>query len=452
MTEPPLHWQNSALLSDLYQFTMLQAYFESGMNDTAVFELFVRRLPSERNFLLAAGLEQALDYLASLHLSAAEIDTLRATGLFGREFLDSLTELRFTGSVEAMPEGTLLFADEPLLRVTAALPEAQLVESRLINILHFQTLIASKAARCMLAADGRQLIDFGMRRAHGAEAAMLAARASYLAGFDGTATVLAKQEFDIPVFGTMAHSFIQAHDTETAAFENFTRCHRGPVVLLIDTYDTETGARRVAELGRRLATEGIKIHAVRLDSGDLAALSRSVRRILDDGGQRHVGIFASGGIDELQIQALLGAGAPIGGFGIGTSLDVSTDAPALDCAYKIQEYAGIARRKRSTGKATWPGRKQVFRHYDLRGLLLRDVLTITEDPQPGKPLLEPVMHDGQRIAPSPTLAAVREHARRELTCLPPALRSLTEHAVYSVNVAPALRALAADVDLRIDSL
>jgi nicotinate phosphoribosyltransferase len=451
MAQYPLNWQNSGLMCDLYQFTMLQAYFDRGMNDTAVFEFFIRRLPPERNFLLAAGLEQALDYLEDLHFSAADIETLRATGSFGRDFLDSLAALRFTGTVDAVPEGTVLFGDEPLLRVTAPLPEAQLVESRLINILHFQTLIASKAARCMLAAPGKQLIDFGMRRAHGAEAAVLAARASYLAGFDGTATVLAKQMFGIPIFGTMAHSFIEAHDSESAAFEHFARSHRGALVLLIDTYDTEKGAERVAELANRLALEGIQVHAVRLDSGDLGSLARSVRRTLDDAGQAHIGIFASGGIDELQIQTLLGDGAPIDGFGIGTSLDVSTDAPALDCAYKIQEYAGIARRKRSTGKATWPGPKQVFRRYDLRGMLLRDVLTITGDPQPGEPLLEPVMYDGRRIAPSPTLDTIRGHAHRELTRLSPALRSLTNHAVYPVDVAPALRALAAEVDLRTES-
>jgi nicotinate phosphoribosyltransferase len=433
----------------LYQFTMLQAYFDRGMNDTAVFEFFVRRLPTQRNFLLAAGLEQTLDYLEQLRFSAADIETLRATGLFGPTFLDSLREFRFTGDVDAMPEGTLCFGNEPLLRVTARLPEAQLVESRLINILHFQTLVASKAARCVLAGRGKQLVDFGMRRAHGAEAAVLAARASYLAGFDGTATVLAKHAFGIPVFGTMAHSFIEAHESEAAAFEHFAHSHRGAMVLLIDTYDTETGAERAAELASRLTAEGIEIHSVRLDSGDLGALSRSVRRILDRAGHDRIGIFASGGIDELAVLALLEGGAPIDGFGIGTSLDVSTDAPALDCAYKLQEYAGTARRKRSTGKATWPGRKQIFRHYDRDGMLARDVLTLTEDAQPGQALLEPVMRQGRRIASAPTLETARKRARLELSRLPTALRSLTRHVEYPVEVSPALRALAEEVDRRI---
>jgi nicotinate phosphoribosyltransferase len=428
---------------------MLQAYFDGGMADTAVFEFFVRRLPRERNFLLAAGLEQALDYLEQLRCSAEDIEALRATGLFGEPFLHSLRGLRFTGNVDAIPEGTLCFGNEPLLRVTAPLPEAQLVESRLINILHFQTLVASKAARCVLAAPGKQLVDFGMRRAHGAEAAVLAARASYVAGFDGTATVLAKQAFDIPVFGTMAHSFIEAHDSEEAAFEHFARCHRGTVVLLIDTYDTETGAERVARLASRLAAKDIAIRSVRLDSGDLGVLSRKVRAILDRAGHSSISIFASGGIDELQIQKLLAARAPIDGFGIGTSLDVSTDLPALDCAYKIQEYAGTARRKRSTGKATWPGAKQVFRHYDDRGMLAHDVLTLTSDVHAGEALLAPVMRNGKRIAASPALANVRARARQELNRLPAPLRSLTQHVEYPVEVSAALEALAADVDRRL---
>jgi nicotinate phosphoribosyltransferase len=445
----PADWPNSGLLSDLYQFTMLQAYFDRGMDDIAVFEFFVRRLPRERNFLLTAGLEQALDYLEHLHFSHEDIETLRATDLFHEAFLESLHELRFTGSVDAIPEGTLCFGNEPLLRVTARLPEAQVIESRLINLLHFQTLIASKAARCVLAAPEKQLIDFGMRRAHGAEAALLAARASYIAGFAGTATVLAKQAFDIPVFGTMAHSFIEAHDSEEAAFEHFARGHRGPVVLLIDTYDTEVGAERVARLASRLAAEDIAIRSVRLDSGDLDVLSRKVRAILDRGGHSGISIFASGGIDELEMQALVAAGAPIDGFGIGTSLDVSADLPALDCAYKLQEYARTARRKRSTGKATWPGAKQVFRRHADDGSLAHDVLTLVSDRLPGEALLGPMMRDGRRITASPALGAVRERARRELQRLPEPLRSLTQHVEYPVEVSPALQALTADVDRRL---
>jgi nicotinate phosphoribosyltransferase len=441
-----LDWQKSVLLTDLYQLTMLQGYFERGMEDEAVFEFFVRRQPEQRNFLLAAGLEQVLDYLESLAFSATDIACLVDTGLFSAAFLDYLRGLRFRGSVEAMPEGTVFFADEPVLRVVGPLPQAQLVESRLINLLHFQTLIASKAARCTLAAPDKLLVDFGMRRSHGAEAAVLAARASYLAGFGGTATVVAKPLYGIPIFGTMAHSFIESHDSEPAAFESFARAHHGAVVLLIDTYDTERGARRVVELAARLADAGIRIHSVRLDSGDPAVLSKSVRGILDEGGWEDIGIFASGGLDEYELCRLHRLGAPIDGYGIGTSVDVSADAPSLDCVYKIQEYAGRARRKRSTGKATWPGRKQVFRLYDDDGRLSRDILTIQGDSQPGRPLLEPVMRDGRRLAPSPSLDQVRATAAAGLEQLPASLRSLEAAAGFTVEVAGALKELAASVD------
>jgi nicotinate phosphoribosyltransferase len=432
-----------ALLTDLYQLTMLQAYFDRSMNDTAVFELFVRRLPKNRNFLVAAGLEQALEYLCALRFTERDIEDARRTELFRDEFLAWLARLEFTGEVDALPEGTVFFADEPVLRVTAPLAEAQLVESRLVNIVHFQTLIASKAARCVLAAPGKTLVDFGMRRAHGADAALHAARASYLAGFTGTSNVSAQAEFGIPAFGTMAHSFIQAHASEPEAFAHFVESQRGPIVLLIDTYDTIKGAERVVELARRL--RGRTIDSVRLDSGDFAALSREVRRIFDAAGLRDIGIFASGGLDELSVHTLVAGGAPIDGFGIGTSLDVSEDCPALDCVYKLQAYAGKARRKRSTGKATWPGRKQVFRRYAEGGRFDRDVLTLEGDPQRGEPLLEPVMKARARLA-APTLAAARAHAAAQLAKLPDPLRSLERSASYTVEVADALAALAARVD------
>lgn len=435
---------DSPLLTDLYQLTMLQGYFDHAMHAEAVFEFFVRRLPPQRNFLVAAGLEQALDYLVTLRFSTEDIAGLAVTRLFSDQFLHWLEDWRFTGSVEAMREGTIFFADEPMLRVTAPLPQAQLVESRLVNILHFETLIASKGARCVLAAAGKRLVDFGMRRAHGAEAAILAARASYIAGFAGTATVLAKPLFGIPIFGTMAHSFVQAHATEMEAFEHFVESHRGPIVLLIDTYDTELGARRVVDVARRLGEK--RINSVRLDSGDLGMLAGRVRRILDDAGLPHVGIFASGGIDELKIERLVASGAPIDGYGIGTSLDTSEDCPALDCVYKLQEYAGKPRRKRSTGKATWPGRKQVFRRYTNAGLLEGDVLTLVSEHEPGEPLLHEVMRNGVAVGPAATLSDTREHARRELTRLPPRLRALNEINSYEVKVASALRRLAAEVD------
>jgi nicotinate phosphoribosyltransferase len=289
---------NDALLTDLYQLNMIQAYFDHGETKTAVFEFFVRKFPARRGFLMAAGLQQALDFLETLRFSAEEIDWLAQTGRFRKELLDHLSRLRFTGDVHAMPEGTVFFSNEPILRVTAPLPEAQLVETRLINILNFQTLIASKAARIRLVASGKLLVDFGLRRAHGAEAGLMAARASYIAGFAGTATMLAEKKFGVPTYGTMAHSFIQIYDDESAALEDFAQSRPENLTLLIDTYDTEAAARKVVALAPRFKARGIRIRAVRLDSGDMAALSKSVRRILDAGGLGNVTIFASGGLDE----------------------------------------------------------------------------------------------------------------------------------------------------------
>ena len=438
----------SPLLTDLYQLNMLQAYLDHGKTDTAVFEFFVRRLPARRGFLMAAGLEQALDFLENLQFSNDEINWLRQNYRFTDRFLDYLTRLRFTGDVDAIPEGTIFFANEPIIRVTAPLPEAQLVETRLINILHFQSVVASKAARMVLAAPGKQLVDFGLRRAHGAEAGLMAARASYLAGFAGTATVLARKDFGIPVFGTMAHSFIQAHDDETAAFSAFARSRPDNLVLLIDTYDTEAAARKVVKLAPRLREAGTTVHGVRLDSGDLIALSRSVRRILDEGNLQDAIIFASGGLDEDELARMMHANAPIDGFGIGTSLTTSSDAPALDCAYKLQEYAGIARRKRSVGKATWPGRKQVWRSFGADGRMTGDVLALQDVYQAGEPLLIPVMRHGQRLAALPTLADARKRAAQGLAQLPESLRRLSDGTTLPVTIAPGLIALAEEVDRR----
>lgn len=438
--------ERSALHTDLYQLTMLEAYYRHGLTDTAVFELSVRRLPPERGFLVAAGLEQLVAWLEGLHFTAEELAWVRESGHFGPDFADRLAGLRFTGDVDAVPEGTVLFAGEPMVRITAPMPEAQLVETRLINLIHFQTLIASKAARCVLAAPGRTLVDFGLRRAHGAEAGLLAARASYLAGFAGSSAVLAAPRFGIPVYGTMAHSFVEAHASESQAFERFARVQTGNVTLLIDTYDTEEGARAVARLAPRLEESGIAVRGVRIDSGDLADHARRVRRILDEAGLGEVRIFASGNLDEYALRALLAAGAPIDAFGVGTRMDTSADAPSLDFIYKLQEYAGRARRKRSEGKATWPGRKQLHRRSAPGGTMIGDVVTVEGDPQEGEPLVRPVMRQGRRVEPPEPLATVRERAAAELARLPPHLRDLQEAPAYPVAVAPALRELAAAVD------
>ena len=437
--------RTSPLLTDLYQFTMLQGYLDQGMEDVAVYEFFVRKLPEQRGFLMAAGLEQVLQFLETVRFTPHELEWLEKTARFNRRFLDYLTTFRFSGDVHAMPEGTVFFPDEPILRVTAPIPQAQLVETRIINLLHYQTLVASKAARTVLAAPGKLLVDFGLRRAHGAEAGLLAARASFIAGFDGTSNVLAEHEFGIPSYGTMAHSFVQAHEDEATAFENFARAQPDNVVLLIDTYDTEAAAHKVVTLAPRLRQQGIRIKAVRLDSGDLGEHARRVRRILDDGGLAETGIFASGNLDEYLVGDLVRGGAPISGFGVGTRMLTSSDASYLDCAYKLQEYAGRPRRKRSEGKATWPGRKQVYRHGD-DGVIAHDVLTLEQDAQKGEALIRPVMAGGKRVAPPTPLAASRALAAAELARLPAHLRRLETAPAYPVEVSPALRELARAVD------
>lgn len=439
---------DSALLTDLYELTMLQAYFDERMAETAVFELYVRALPPQRNFLLLAGIEQALDYLEALRFTTVELDWLRATGRFSAPFIDSLADFRFTGDVDAMREGSAFFANEPVLRIEAPIGQAQFVESRLINFVNFSTLVASKAARCVLAAPGKLLVDFGLRRAHGAEAGLLAARASYLAGFAGTATVLAGQRFGIPVFGTMAHSYIEAHEFETDAFTRFSASHPDKVTLLIDTYDTEAAATRVVALAPELKRRGVSLASVRIDSGDLAEHARRVRAILNAGGLGHVRIFASGGLDERQIARLLADGAPIDGFGIGTNLSTSADAPTLDSAYKLQSYAGQPRRKRSEGKATWPGKKQVYRFCDTDGRLEHDRVALADEPtHGGHALLQPVMRGGRRISAPEPLAVLRDHAAAELARLPESLCKLEPApARYPVETSAGLRELADRLD------
>ncbi|MEC4890210.1 MAG: nicotinate phosphoribosyltransferase [Nitrospira sp.] len=436
----------SALMTDLYQLTMAQAYHDQHMQETAVFEFFVRKLPPHRNFLVAAGLEQVLDFLSELQVTPEELSWLKQTGRFSAGLLRYLETLRFTGDVEAMPEGTVFFPQEPVLRIVAPLPQAQLIETRVMNLLNFQTMIASKAARSVLISEGKPLIDFGLRRAHGAEAGLFAARASYLAGFSGTATVLAGMAFDIPLYGTMAHSFVQAHRDETLAFEHFAHAQPDNVVLLIDTYDTEAAAHKVVALAPVLTSKGITVKGVRLDSGDLANHARKVRRILDEGGLPHAQILASGNLDEYRVKALIGTRAPIDGFAVGTAMTTSADAPSLDCAYKLQEYASRPCRKRSEGKATWPGRKQVYRHCRHDGGWEYDLVTTLEDKAEGVPLLQPVMTAGRRLAPAPALAGIRQRVAAQLAQLPAPLTTLEEAPSYEVRISPQLQELAGTVD------
>jgi nicotinate phosphoribosyltransferase len=434
----------SGLLTDLYQLTMIDAYLAGEMIETAVFEFFSRRV-RKRSFLMAAGLEQLLDFLENLRFTGDEIAWLESTGRFSNKLLDYLSDFRFRGDVHAMPEGTVFFPDEPVVQVIAPLPDAQLVETRLINLIQFQSLIASKAARCVLAAPEKQLVDFGLRRAHGAEAGLLAARAAYIAGFAGTSNVLAEAEFGIPAYGTMAHSFILAHESEGEALEHFARAFPDRTTLLIDTYDTIEGARKATEVARKLQSEGIRIGGVRLDSGDMPALAVEVRKILDENGCEDVSIFCSGGLDEYALSRDYRE-APVDGFGIGTHLDVSADSPYLNCAYKIQEYAGVPKRKTSEGKATVPARKQIYRKNDESGVITGDTLVEFSEQHPGRALLEPVMRDGHRVGPSPDLDEVRGYAESELASLPPSMRDPFEEVDYDVRVSGKLQSIADKID------
>jgi nicotinate phosphoribosyltransferase len=438
----------SALLTDLYQLTMLDAYYRLGMEQTAIFEFFVRRLPERRSFLIAAGLEQVLDYLENLKFTAEELAWLGSTRRISDGTIERLRNFRFSGRVFAVPEGTVFFAHEPIIRVEAPLPEAQLVESRIVNLLHYQTLVASKAARCRLAAPKGELVEFGMRRAHGAEAALLGSRASYIGGLDATATLEASYRYGIPMSGTMGHSFVQAHELETQAFHNYARMHPDNVVLLIDTYDVTRAAQRVVDLAHRLRGDGIRIKGVRLDSGDLAQAAASVRSILDRGDCQDVRILVSGALDEYSIDALQAARAPIDVFCLGTHLTISEDAPTLDCAYKLQQYAGRPVRKLSPWKETWAGPRQVYRQYDPSGYIGMDVLAGEDEVIEGKALLREVMTDGHRLCPCPALKAVREYCAEQLSHLPPALRSL-EHVLQApVKITHRQRELATAVAQR----
>jgi nicotinate phosphoribosyltransferase len=431
----------SPLLVDLYELTMGEAYLEHGLADRpATFQLFCRHLPPGWGYLVAAGLDDALGYLEELRFGPAELDELAAMELFGGAFLERLSELRFTGGVRAMPEGTIVFPDEPLLEVTAPVLEAQLVESVLLNELHLQTLIASKASRCVEAGDGRLLVDFALRRTHGGEAAVKVARASWLAGFDATSNVLASRRFGIPAAGTMAHSFVECFDDESSAFAAFLETYPQGSTLLIDTYDTVDGARLAADAAHTLRERGGRLGAVRLDSGDLLELSRRVRGVLDDAGLADVTIFASGNLDERAIERLVADGAPIDGFGVGSRVGVSADAPFVDVVYKLADFDGRPVLKLSAAKATLPAAKQVWRRRD-GDRFAGDMIALADEPGPpgATPLLELVMRDGVRVARD-TPAAARERAAEGRRALPEAQRRLDAEP-YPVELSPRLAGL-----------
>jgi nicotinate phosphoribosyltransferase len=429
---------NVSLFTDIYELRMMQAYYLEGMHDTAIFDLYVRALPPNRNFLLACGLEDVLQYLEGLSFSQNALDHLRSLGEFSPEFLAYLSKFRFTGTVRAMPEGTVAFANELLLEVSAPLPEAQLIETYLLNQINFQTAVASKGARAVHAAAGRTVVDFGSRRTHGTDAALKAARVLYIAGFASTSNVLAGQLYGIPQVGTMAHSYIEAHDDELAAFRAFAQ-HYPQTVLLVDTYDTVQGVRNVIELASELGGD-FRVLGVRLDSGDLAGLALAARRLLDDAGLDHVGIVVSGGIDEYTIADLVAAEAPVTLFATGTNVGVSVDSPKLDSAYKLVSYAGRGRLKLSPGKVTLPGAKQVYRRYS-SGTASEDIIATQDETIDGEPLLVEVMRDGRRLPESLVpLEAIRERVQLSLAKLPERLRSLEQATpLYPVNISPKLQ-------------
>lgn len=425
-----------ALLTDLYQLTMAQAYLREGLVAPAVFTLSVRRLPATRNYLLACGLADVLDFLAAIRFSDEDLDYLSGLPHFTATFLDHLRRFRFTGDVYAVPEGTPVFADEPILEVVAPLPQAQLVETFLLNQIHLQTLLASKAARVVAAAAGRTVVDFGLRRTHGIDAGMRAARAFHIAGVAATSNVLAGRTYGIPVIGTMAHSYVQAHDSEIEAFRAFVRLYPD-TTLLVDTYDTMRGVENVIRLAQELG-DAFAVGAIRLDSGDLAALSRAARARLDECGLHSVRIVVSGGLDEYSVRDLVAAGAPVDGFGVGTAMGVSKDEPSLDMVYKLAEYAGRGRIKTSPGKPVLPGRKQVFR-FEEDDTATADVIARHDEDAAGRPLLRCVMKAGARVdGARETVAEIRERTRQETARLPDDLLALEKVRPFPVHVSGAL--------------
>ena len=450
------------LLIDLYELTMAASYFALGFNQPACFYLSVRRMPAKRGFLVAAGIDRVLEALEQFRFGAAALEYLDSLNIFGPEFLAFLGNLRFTGDVHALPEGTIFFEQEPILEVRAPLIEAQLIETLLLNQVGMASMVASKAARCVIAARGRRLIDFGLRRSQGADAGLIAARSIYLAGAVGTSNVLAGRRYGIPLNGTMAHSYVMAHSRESEAFENFVALFPRMSTLLVDTYDTVRGVENAARVASLLKERGQKLQAVRLDSGNLVDLSIRARRILDQNGLKDVAIFASGNLDEFRIDELLRAGAPIDAFGIGTEIVTGGDSPTLDAGYKLAEYAGVPRLKTSPGKLSLPGRKQVFRANNASGGFFADLIGLEDEsattvahefkPAPANvsTLLTRQMVGGHRVEPRPTLAESRELLLQALARLERRHKDLERPEVYPVRNTTALNAMLTGEKIRAD--
>ncbi len=434
--------ENLALLTDLYQLTMAQSYFQAGKVEPATFSLFIRAYPRNRGYFVAAGLSDVLDFLESLFFDSAAIDYLHSQRLFKDDFLDFLKGLRFTGDVWALPEGRLFFKDEPILEVTAPIIEAQIVETFIINQINLQSLIATKAARCVYAARGRVVVDFALRRTQGVDAGMKVARASYLAGFAGTSNVSAGQRYGMPIVGTMAHSFVSSFEREIDAFRAFVASFPNNSILLIDTYDTIAAARKAVSIAKEMAARGQRLQGVRIDSGNLVQLAKAVRNIFDAAGMKDVKIIGSGGLDEYDLADFSDAGALYDSYGVGTKMGVSGDAPWLDIAYKLVEYGRHPVLKLSPGKISWPGKKQVFRQRDNQGQLQGDIIGLRDEGLPGmEPLLQKVMEGGTIVRPQPTLDDSRTALRQEFACLPDSAKAIRDPSIYPVQFTPQLTAL-----------
>jgi nicotinate phosphoribosyltransferase len=436
-----LERNNLTLLTDLYQLTMAQSYFAEKCFAEATFSVFVRSYPPDRGYFVCAGLDDVLDFLEDFAFDANAIEYLAAQKLFSEEFLRYLSELRFTGDVWAIPEGRILFKEEPLLELSAPIIQAQIAETLIINQLHLQTMIATKAARCVHASGGRPLVDFALRRTHGTDAGMKVARASYLAGFVGTSNVMAGKAYGIPIVGTMAHSFISSFEHEIDAFRAYVRSFPHNAILLIDTYDTLQGARNAVQIAKEMATRGETLIGVRLDSGDLADLARQVRKIFDDANLPGIKIIGSGGLDEYDLAELAEADAPFDSYGVGTRMGTSADAPWMDMAYKLVEYNRAPVLKLSTGKASSPGRKQIFRTRNERGNFARDTIGLRGEQIGGETLLEEAMHEGRRTAQGPDLSEARKLFAADFAALPDDLKALRNPPHYRVDTSQKLAQL-----------
>jgi len=443
-----------ALFVDLYELTMGQCYFERKRNVVATFDLFIRSLPPNRSYFIAAGMEDAITFLENFQFSPESLDYLKSQKLFSSSFLDYLQNLRFSGDVWGLPEGSVFFPNEPIIRITAPIIEAQLVESALLNTINLQTTIATKASRVALAARGKGVYDFSLRRAQGRDAAIKGARASFIGGCKGTSNVLAGALYGIPVAGTMAHSFVMSFDSELESFRLFVKTFPHNSILLIDTYNNLRGIENAIKVAKEMENEGLSLKGVRLDSGDIASLSKLIRKKLDEAGLRNVRIFASGNLDEYRIEKLLRKEAKIDDFGVGTKMGTSEDMPHSDVIYKIVEAGDkngrfLPTMKLSQGKVTYPGRKQVFRYHDNKGVFVKDVVGLEGENIDGKPLLIKLIENGKKTHNFPTLNQIRERTLKNLELLSSEYKTLKGNVVYPVEISLALKTLMEELSRKI---